>query len=144
MDRILHHLESMGNHCLLVFTGESSFQGCVGNAKWISSIHSITTGTRCFSFSGSKSKNSGTGGLGHSFVGGFRKGQQGYKQQGSSFFLGNKALGQLILILGKALDDAYFEGSQFKEAPRFFPSLFGVGFSGSKKGRATRLCPFFF
>ena len=28
MDRILHHVEIMGNHCLLAFTGESSFQGC--------------------------------------------------------------------------------------------------------------------
>ena len=27
MDEILHHLRTMGNHCLLVFTGESSFQG---------------------------------------------------------------------------------------------------------------------
>ena len=26
--RILHHSESMGIQCLLVFTGESSFQGC--------------------------------------------------------------------------------------------------------------------
>ena len=27
MDKILHHLETMGNHCALAFTGESSFQG---------------------------------------------------------------------------------------------------------------------
>ena len=40
MDEILHHLETMGNRCLLVFTGESSFQGFLGGAKWISSIHS--------------------------------------------------------------------------------------------------------
>ena len=32
MDEILHHLETMGNHCLLVFTGESSFQGFLGGA----------------------------------------------------------------------------------------------------------------
>ena len=38
--RILHHFETMGIHCLLVFTGESSFQGFLG-AKWISSIHSL-------------------------------------------------------------------------------------------------------
>ena len=32
MDEILHHLEAMGNHCLLVFTGESSCQGFLGGA----------------------------------------------------------------------------------------------------------------
>ena len=31
----------MENHSLLVFTGESSFQGFLGGAKWISSIHSM-------------------------------------------------------------------------------------------------------
>ena len=41
MDEILHHFEIMGNHCLLVFTGQSSFQGFLGGAKWISSIHSM-------------------------------------------------------------------------------------------------------
>ena len=30
MDKILHHFERMGNHCLLVFTGESSFQAFLG------------------------------------------------------------------------------------------------------------------
>ena len=30
MDTILHHFQSMGNHCLLVFAGESSFQGFFG------------------------------------------------------------------------------------------------------------------
>ena len=28
----------MGNHCLLVFTGKSSFQGFLSGANWISSI----------------------------------------------------------------------------------------------------------
>ena len=32
MDEILHHLDTMGNHCLLVFAGESSFQGSLGGA----------------------------------------------------------------------------------------------------------------
>ena len=32
MDEILHHLEAMGNHCWLVFTGEPSFQGFLGGA----------------------------------------------------------------------------------------------------------------
>ena len=41
MDKILHHLKNMGNHCLLVCTGESSFQGFLGGAKWISPIHSM-------------------------------------------------------------------------------------------------------
>ena len=40
MDEILHHFETMGDHCLLVFTGESPFQGFLGGAKWISPIHS--------------------------------------------------------------------------------------------------------
>ena len=30
MDEILHHFETMGHHCLLVFTGESSFLIFVG------------------------------------------------------------------------------------------------------------------
>ena len=34
MDEILHHLETMGNHYLLVFTGESSFQGSFGGAEF--------------------------------------------------------------------------------------------------------------
>ena len=32
MDEILHHFETMGNHCVLVFTRESSFQGFLGGA----------------------------------------------------------------------------------------------------------------
>ena len=32
MDEILHHLETMGHHCWLVYTGESSFQGFLGGA----------------------------------------------------------------------------------------------------------------
>ena len=44
MDEISHHQRSRGNHCLLVFTRESSFQGFSGGAKWISSIHSIEAG----------------------------------------------------------------------------------------------------
>ena len=32
MDDILHHLETMGNHCLLAFTRESSLQGFLGGA----------------------------------------------------------------------------------------------------------------
>ena len=45
MDEILHHFETMGHHYLLVFTGESSFQGFLGDAKWISSIHSRVLST---------------------------------------------------------------------------------------------------
>ena len=40
VDKILHHFETMGNHCSLVFTGESSFPCFLGGTKWISSIHS--------------------------------------------------------------------------------------------------------
>ena len=43
MDKILHHFETIGNHCLSVFTEESSFQGFLGGAKWISSTHSKST-----------------------------------------------------------------------------------------------------
>ena len=32
MDEIPHHFKTMGNHCLLVFTGESSFYGFSGDA----------------------------------------------------------------------------------------------------------------
>ena len=38
-----HDLETMGNHCSWVFTEEPSFQGFLGGAKWISSIHSMNT-----------------------------------------------------------------------------------------------------
>ena len=40
MDKILHHFETIGNHCSLVFTGESSFQVFF---RWcrILSIHSM-------------------------------------------------------------------------------------------------------
>ena len=41
MDEILHHFETMGNHFLLVATGESLFQGFLGGAKWIRPIHSL-------------------------------------------------------------------------------------------------------
>ena len=34
MDEILHDLETMRNHCSLVFTGESSFQGFFGGARF--------------------------------------------------------------------------------------------------------------
>ena len=37
MDKILHHFETMGNLCLLVFTGEPSFQGFLGGAGFRSS-----------------------------------------------------------------------------------------------------------
>ena len=36
MDEILHHFETMGNRCLVVFTRESSFQSFLRGAKWIS------------------------------------------------------------------------------------------------------------
>ena len=50
MDEILHHFETMGSRCLLVFTGESSFQGFLGGAKWISSIHCLVSSSfTCFS-----------------------------------------------------------------------------------------------
>ena len=32
MDEILHHFETTGNHCLLVFTGQSFSQGFLGGA----------------------------------------------------------------------------------------------------------------
>ena len=41
MDRILHYLESMRNHCLLAFTGESSFAGILIRWCKISRTHSI-------------------------------------------------------------------------------------------------------
>ena len=41
-------LETMANHCLLVFTLESSFQGFLGGAKWILSIHGIIKGDVTF------------------------------------------------------------------------------------------------
>ena len=34
-------LETMKSHCLLVFTGESSFLGFLGGAKWILSIRNM-------------------------------------------------------------------------------------------------------
>ena len=37
VDEILHHVETTGNHCLLVFTGQSSFQGFYGGAGFCSS-----------------------------------------------------------------------------------------------------------
>ena len=46
--RILHHCETMGNHVVLVFTGESSFQGFLDGAKWISSIHSMDMGQNLY------------------------------------------------------------------------------------------------
>ena len=39
MDKRLHHFGSIGNQCCLVFTRESSLQGFLGGAKWISFIH---------------------------------------------------------------------------------------------------------
>ena len=33
MDKILHHFKPMGNHCLLVFPGESSLHSFLGGAK---------------------------------------------------------------------------------------------------------------
>ena len=44
MDEILHHFETMGSHCSLVFTGESLFQGFLDGAKWISSVQSMSSG----------------------------------------------------------------------------------------------------
>ena len=41
LDEFLHHFETTENHCWLVFTGESSFQGFLDGAKWILSIHSM-------------------------------------------------------------------------------------------------------
>ena len=43
MDKILHHPRNNGDHCLLVFAGESNHsQGFSGGAKLISSIHGMT------------------------------------------------------------------------------------------------------
>ena len=36
MDKILHQIETIGNHCFLLFTGELSFPGFLGGAKWTS------------------------------------------------------------------------------------------------------------
>ena len=33
-DAILHHFATMGNHCLLVFAGETSFQGVLAGAAF--------------------------------------------------------------------------------------------------------------
>ena len=44
MDKILHHLETMGNHCSLVLTGESFSPGPLSWCR-IPSIHSITAST---------------------------------------------------------------------------------------------------
>ena len=41
MDEIRSHHFETRNHWLLVFTGEPTFQGFLGGAKWISSIHSM-------------------------------------------------------------------------------------------------------
>ena len=41
MDEILHHFEAMRNRCLLVFAGESSFQGFLGGAG----VRPLTAGT---------------------------------------------------------------------------------------------------
>ena len=52
MDKILHHIETMGNHFLLVFTGEPSFQGLLGgqyNAKldlWLGPGEFFVSGSR--------------------------------------------------------------------------------------------------
>ena len=43
VDKIQHHLETVGNHGALVFTRESSFLGFLGGAKWFSPIHSIAS-----------------------------------------------------------------------------------------------------
>ena len=40
MDKILHHFESIGNHGLLVFTGESSLQGFLGAGFCPSTVRS--------------------------------------------------------------------------------------------------------
>ena len=45
MDEILHHQATMRHHCLLVFTGESIFQGFSGGAKWISQPSTVATGS---------------------------------------------------------------------------------------------------
>ena len=45
VNELLHHFETIENHCLFVFTGEASHQGFLGGAKWISSIHSIHSGS---------------------------------------------------------------------------------------------------
>ena len=42
MDALLHHFETMGSQCSLLFTGDCSFQGFLGGAKMISSIHSMS------------------------------------------------------------------------------------------------------
>ena len=46
MDKILHHFETMGIHCLLIFTGKIIIPGVL---RWcrISSIHSSAHGSPC-------------------------------------------------------------------------------------------------
>ena len=48
MDEILDHFETMRNHCLLVFTGESSFPGFLGGAAFRSSTVSPGYGAVLF------------------------------------------------------------------------------------------------
>ena len=49
MDEILHHFEAMGNHCLLVFTGNQTIPGLL---RWcrILSIHPMNASARLFFF----------------------------------------------------------------------------------------------
>ena len=57
---ISHQFETNGNHCWLVFTGESSFQGFLGAVCPLLVFKGIfiTTGCACVFFSGDSSKES--------------------------------------------------------------------------------------
>ena len=64
-DEVRRNLEAMGNHCLLKFTPESSFQGFLGGAKWTSSIsawrgskaYSPTSASNCLTWSRKPGEN---------------------------------------------------------------------------------------
>ena len=50
MDEILHCFESMGNHCLLLFRGEISFQGFLGGAGPESRVQQLPSGVVLYQF----------------------------------------------------------------------------------------------
>ena len=66
MDEILHHFETMGNYCLLVFTGESPFQGFLGGAGFCPSTVCFPTTTADSSWYSESVSTSGTSGTGRS------------------------------------------------------------------------------
>ena len=57
IDEILHHVETMGNHCALVFTRDKSFQGFLGGAGFrpstVSGCQGLLAGHRILDSEGS-------------------------------------------------------------------------------------------